>query len=71
MWVASDPHPIHNGYDGTTVQQHCAAGYAGPAPFDECAAGTSFTFTFDKVGTWGYHDHLDHSVMGTITVVAQ
>lgn len=71
MWVASDPHPIHNGYDGTTLQQHCASGYAGPAPFDECAPGTSFTFTFNKVGTWGYHDHLDHSAMGTVTVVAQ
>lgn len=71
FWVASDPHPIHNGYDGTTLQQHCAAGYAGPAPFDECAPGSTFVFMFNKVGTWGYHDHLDHSAMGTVTVVAQ
>jgi plastocyanin len=71
IWIASDPHPIHNGYDGTTMQQHCAAGYAGTAPFDECSQGTSFSFTFNKIGTWGYHDHLDHGILGTVTVVAQ
>ena len=71
MWVASDPHPIHNGYDGTTQEQHCAPGYAGAAPFDQCVPGTSFTFTFNKVGTWGYHDHLSASLGGTVTVVAQ
>lgn len=70
LWVASDPHPIHNGYDGTTMQQHCAPGYTGATPFDECAGGTTYSFTFDKVGTWGYHDHLDASVMGSVTVVA-
>src|SRR5258708_2061143 len=26
MWVASNPHPIHNGYDGTTVSEHCVSG---------------------------------------------
>lgn len=71
MWVASDPHPIHNGYDGTTMQQHCAPGYTGPAPFDECTGSSSnWSFTFDKVGTWGYHDHLEASIMGSVTVVA-
>ena len=71
MWVASDPHPIHNGYDGTSLQQHCAPGYTGAAPFDECSSGTSFTFTFTKVGSWGYHDHLNESLGGTVVVVAQ
>lgn len=71
MWIASDPHPIHNGYDGTTMQQHCASGYTGPAPFDECTGSSAnWTFTFDKVGTWGYHDHLEASIMGSVTVVA-
>lgn len=71
MWVASDPHPVHNGYDGTTQQQHCAPSYTGPAPFDQCRASGSFSFTFNKVGTWGYHDHLNESAGGKITVVAQ
>lgn len=70
MWIASDPHPIHNGYDGTTMQQHCAPNYAGAAPLDQCSAGTTFSFTFNKVGTWGYHDHLQANVRGSVTVVA-
>ncbi|HVX91437.1 MAG TPA: plastocyanin/azurin family copper-binding protein [Candidatus Paceibacterota bacterium] len=68
MWVASDPHPIHNGYDGTTRDEHCAPGYTGPAPFDECSTATSYTFTFTKVGRWGYHNHANHAAAGTITV---
>lgn len=68
MEVASDPHPVHNGYDGTTRQTHCAAGYSGPAPFDECAPGTQFSFTFTKTGSWGYHNHLDQSQGGTVVV---
>ena len=70
MWVASDPHPVHSGYDGTSRSTHCAAGYSGPAPFDECNSGSSYTFTFNKTGTWGYHDHLNDSAHGTVTVVA-
>lgn len=68
MWIASDPHPVHNGYDGTTRQQHCASGYTGAAPFDECSAGSSFSFTFKKIGSWGYHDHLNSGARGTIVV---
>jgi plastocyanin len=71
IWIASNPHPIHNGYDGTTMQQHCAPGYTGAAPLDECASATSWSFVFNKVGTWGYHDHLNASVKGSVTVVAQ
>lgn len=68
MWVASDPHPIHNGYDGTTRQEHCAPGYTGATPFDECTPGATYSFTFTKSGSWGYHDHLNHSALGTVVV---
>lgn len=68
MWVASDPHPIHNGYDGTTQSQHCIAGYTGSAPFDQCGAGQSFTFIFTRTGSWGYHDHRNHTATGTVVV---
>jgi plastocyanin len=68
IWVASNPHPAHTGYDGSTLQQHCAPGYTGAAPFDQCSAGTSFTFTFNKTGTWGYHNHLNHGATGTVIV---
>jgi plastocyanin len=71
MWIASDPHPTHQGYDGTTRSQHCVAGYNGPAPFDECSAGTSsYSFTFLKAGTWGYHNHGAPGDRGTIIVTA-
>jgi plastocyanin len=68
MWIASDVHPTHTDYDGTTRSAHCAAGYSGPKPFDECAGGTTFSFTFDKAGTYTYHDHLSAGHTGTITV---
>ncbi len=70
MWLASNPHPVHDGYDGTTRSTHCAAGYSGPAPFDECSGGSSFSFTFTKVGMWGYHDHMNTGAQGVVNVVA-
>lgn len=71
MWVASDPHPTHEGYDGTTRSQHCPASYTGAKPFDECSAaqaGGSFTFTFNQSGSWGYHNHAVDEDKGTIIV---
>lgn len=71
LWVASGVHPAHALYDGTNLQTHCAAGYAGDAPFDECApagAGGSYSFTFTKAGTWQYHNHLDPGDTGTVVV---
>lgn len=68
MWIASNPHPTHQGYDGTTKDQHCAAGYTGPKPFDQCTSGTSFGFTFQKNGTWGYHNHGNPGDSGTVIV---
>lgn len=70
MWIGSAPHPTHQGYDGTTASQHCAAGYTGPAPFDECSAGTAFSFTFTKVGAWPYHNHASASDFGNVIVTA-
>jgi len=53
LWVASTPHPIHNDLPG----------------FDAKAAMASYSFTFDKVGEWGLHNHLRPSDTGTIIVV--
>jgi len=69
MWVASDPHPAHTGYDGTSLAQHCATGST--PSFDECssvAKGSSYSFTFNKSGSWGYHNHANHSYAGTVVV---
>jgi plastocyanin len=68
MLIASDPQPLNNGYDETTQSQHCVAGYTGPTPFDACTPGTQFTFTFDKTGSWSYHDAFNGVVGGTVIV---
>ncbi|OGC84885.1 hypothetical protein A3F55_00170 [Candidatus Adlerbacteria bacterium RIFCSPHIGHO2_12_FULL_53_18] len=67
MWVASAQHPTHTAYDGTTLQEHCGTGAASGA-FDQCASGTSYSFTFNKAGTWRYHNHSNSSHFGTVIV---
>lgn len=66
MWVGSDQHPSHTGYAGTSKNEHCpdTAGVA----FDQCAVGNSYSFTFNKVGTWGYHNHTNAGFKGAVTV---
>lgn len=68
MWVASAMHPGHEAYDGTALEEHCAAGYAGAAPFDQCAASASYSFTFTKAGTWPFHNHANAAHFGSVTV---
>lgn len=69
MWVSSSQHPTHTDFDGTSASEHCAVGYAGAKPFDQCASGASFSFTFTKTGSFNYHNHLNPSALGNITVV--
>jgi len=55
MWVASGPHPTHTNY---------------PA-FDEKATvsnGGSWSFTFDLVGSWGYHNHKNSAAFGKVII---
>jgi plastocyanin len=69
MWVGSAMHPSHTAYSGTTLQQHCPD--TANNSFDECkseANGTSWSFTFNKKGTWGYHNHVKASDFGKIIV---
>ena len=61
--VASNPHPSHSGYP---VKNGCAG-----SAFDSCSdipTKVSWSFTFDSLGAWGYHNHLNPSQGGTITV---
>lgn len=56
--VSSNPHPIHNGLPG----------------FDSLKGikeGGTYSFTFDKVGSWGYHDHLSPAIEGKIIVTEE
>lgn len=66
MWVGSDEHPSHTGYDGTSRSEHCAAG-ATPS-FDQCARSSSYEFTFAKAGTFDYHNHVNAQHHGSIVV---
>ena len=68
MWVATGPHPAHTGYDNTSRTAHCEPGYTGATPFDQCSPGSSYSFTFDKAGTWPYHDHMNASKFGKVVV---
>ncbi len=55
MWVASNPHPAHTTYSG----------------FDQLSSsgpGDSYEFTFDRVGNWGYHNHVFDRHGGTVVV---
>lgn len=69
MWVASVMHPTHMGYGGTSLQDHCPD--ADNSDFDQCQAsanGQSWAFTFNKIGTWGYHNHSNAKHFGKIIV---
>src|SRR3989344_3384939 len=62
MWTASAMHPTHIVYSQTSLSEHC------PDPentsFDQCKSanpGESWSFMFEKTGTWGYHNHVGNN----------
>ncbi len=55
FWPASNPHPSHEIYDLFDPRR--------PLNSDE-----SWTITLDRVGTWGYHDHIRSYYTGEIYV---
>ena len=67
MWVASANHPTHTVYSGTTLQQHCDT--QSNDSFDQCENGTTYSFQFDKLGKWNYHNHSNASKFASVTVV--
>ena len=52
--VSSDPHPTHTNYPPLNLGK-----------FDD---GAALTLTFDKAGTYSYHNHLNPSQKGIIMV---
>lgn len=55
FWPASDLHPTHDMYSEFDRQE----------PTDP---NKTWSFRFDRVGTWKYHDHLFPYYRGTVTV---
>ncbi len=56
MNVASDPHPTHTDYPEFDQTKSSQIG------------SKTYTFTFQKVGTWGYHNHDNPSAKGKVIV---
>jgi plastocyanin len=54
-WPASDLHPTH-------------AIYSAFDPLRPVKNGEDWSFTFDQVGTWKYHDHIRANKVGTVVV---
>lgn len=67
MWVATAQHPTHTVYAGTTLAEHCNG--ASDTSFDQCKNGKEYSFAFNKVGSWKYHNHLVAGQFGTVVVV--
>jgi len=71
MWVATDEHPTHTEYDGTSTREHCADGRTTNDTFDQCQqalAGSFWEYTFEKRGTFGFHNHVGASSIGAVVV---
>lgn len=68
-WPASAKHPTHTVYPGSDIKK-CGTGEESKI-FDACrglAKGETFSFVFNEKGTWAYHDHLNSTLFGKITV---
>lgn len=55
FWPASNPHPTHTDYSGFDALKNIAP-------------GGEYKFQFTKVGSWGYHNHLNPDIGGTVNV---
>ncbi len=61
-WVAGDVHPTHTTYPGSSAIK-CGT-VEEKNIFDSCREfqkGESYSFVFNEVGEWGYHNHLNPS----------
>jgi len=68
-WPASDVHPTHEVYPGSSIKK-CGTPEQDKI-FDACRGlkqGESWSFVFNEVGEWYYHDHLNPSWKGEIVV---
>lgn len=64
MWVATALHPTHEVYPGSDIDK-CGSG---ADIFDQCANTDSYVFTFNEIGEWGYHNHVQAGKFGKVIV---
>lgn len=55
-WPASNQHPSHMDLPGFDSLQ-------------PVASGNTYAYTFTKLGTWGFHDHLHPNLHGSVIVI--
>ena len=68
-WPASAFHPTHTAYPGSGIQK-CGTSEQSNI-FDACKGlgpEETYSFTFNEVGEWNYHDHLNPSLFGKVIV---
>ena len=68
-WPASAMHPTHTVYPGSNIEK-CGTAEESNI-FDTCRGlnpGESYSFTFNEIGSWSYHDHLVANLFGKIIV---
>lgn len=69
MWVGVNRHPSHTNYDDSSTREHCENREpASDSVFDQCSVGEVFSFTFEKEGDWGYHNHRAPGDEGSVMV---
>jgi plastocyanin len=69
-WPATDIHPTHTVYPGADIG-NCFDEIPDNEFFDACRMldeGETYSFTFNEVGEWHYHDHRQASMTGVIVV---
>ena len=68
-WPASAIHPTHKVYPDSGINKCGTAEEANI--FDACGGlenQETYSFTFNEIGSWNYHNHLNPSKTGTISV---
>lgn len=69
MWPATAAHPTHTVYPGSSSSK-CGT-VEEESIFDACrgvSPGGSYSFTFNEVGDWKYHNHLMPTSFGSVVV---
>ena len=68
-WPASNVHPTHQEYPNSGIDK-CGTSQQSEI-FDSCEGLKSqqtYSFVFNEIGTWNYHDHLHPDFQGKIIV---
>ncbi|HVE80718.1 MAG TPA: hypothetical protein VNA68_01070 [Candidatus Dormibacteraeota bacterium] len=69
MWVASDPHPAHTDLKGFDQLRVINRAIPSVIPAARAHGEGIYEYTFTKLGTWKYHNHLNPAHLGAVIVI--